>query len=198
MGGLPPGFRFFPSDEELVVHFLYRKASLLPCHPDIIPSLNLRHVDPWDLDGKALQGGNQWYFFTQRIQNRVSPNGYWVPVGIDDPITSSNRVVGMKKTLVFYIGQAPCGVKTDWVMLEYHLMDGSTNCSTSGSSTHSKRRSSRKRGHHRMVSENWVICRVYEASCDSVASFYSDETELSCLDEVFLSLDDLDEISLPD
>lgn len=40
----------------------------------------------------------------------------------------------------------------------------------------------------------WVICRVYESnSCDS------DENELSCLDEVFLSLDDLDddEISLP-
>lgn len=39
----------------------------------------------------------------------------------------------------------------------------------------------------------WVVCRVYERDEDD------DEngTELSCLDEVFLSLDDLDEISLP-
>ncbi|KAJ0870293.1 putative transcription factor NAM family [Helianthus annuus] len=48
---LPPGFRFSPTDEELVVHFLQRKASRLPCHPDIIPDLGLYPYDPWDLDG---------------------------------------------------------------------------------------------------------------------------------------------------
>nr|GEW22291.1 hypothetical protein [Tanacetum cinerariifolium] len=47
---LPPGFRFRPTDEELVVHFLQRKASLLPYHPDIIPDLDLYPHDPWDLD----------------------------------------------------------------------------------------------------------------------------------------------------
>ncbi|KAF2574715.1 hypothetical protein F2Q70_00000576 [Brassica cretica] len=46
---LPPGFRFFPTDEELVVHFLHRRASLLPCHPDVIPDLDLYPYDPWDL-----------------------------------------------------------------------------------------------------------------------------------------------------
>jgi hypothetical protein len=48
---LPPGFRFCPSDEELVVHFLHRKAALLPCHPDVIPDLGLYPYDPWQLDG---------------------------------------------------------------------------------------------------------------------------------------------------
>jgi hypothetical protein len=48
---LPPGFRFCPSDEELVVHFLHRKAALLPCHPDVIPDLDLYPYDPWELDG---------------------------------------------------------------------------------------------------------------------------------------------------
>lgn len=48
---LPPGFRFFPTDEELVVHFLHRKSSLLPCHPDVIPDLDLYPYDPWDLPG---------------------------------------------------------------------------------------------------------------------------------------------------
>lgn len=48
---LPPGFRFYPTDEELVVHFLHRKAALLPCHPDVIPDLDLYPYDPWDLDG---------------------------------------------------------------------------------------------------------------------------------------------------
>jgi len=40
----------------------------------------------------------------------------------------------------------------------------------------------------------WVICRVYERDNDDDDG---DGTELSCLDEVFLSLDDLEEISLP-
>jgi len=48
---LPPGFRFYPTDEELVVHFLHRKASLLPCHPDVIPDLEVYQYDPWELDG---------------------------------------------------------------------------------------------------------------------------------------------------
>lgn len=48
---LPPGFWFCPSDEELIVHFLHRKTSLLPCHPDVIPDLHLHPYDPWDLDG---------------------------------------------------------------------------------------------------------------------------------------------------
>lgn len=40
----------------------------------------------------------------------------------------------------------------------------------------------------------YVLCRVYERDEDEGDD---DGTELSCLDEVFLSLDDLDEISLP-
>jgi len=51
---LPPGFRFYPTDEELVVHFLHRKASLLPCHPDVIPDLDLYPFDPWQLQGILL------------------------------------------------------------------------------------------------------------------------------------------------
>lgn len=51
---LPPGFHFCPTDEELVLHFLLRKASLLPCHPDIIPDLDLCLHDPWEFNGMLL------------------------------------------------------------------------------------------------------------------------------------------------
>lgn len=38
----------------------------------------------------------------------------------------------------------------------------------------------------------WVICRVYERSC-STSGEEDGGMELSCLDEVFLSLDDDDD-----
>lgn len=40
-----------------------------------------------------------------------------------------------------------------------------------------------------------VICKVFEQRNDDDDG--DNDTELSCLDEVFLSMDDLDEISLP-
>ena len=45
----------------------------------------------------------------------------------------------------------------------------------------------------------WVICRVFEHSCDNNDDGDDDDDgiELSCLDEVFLSLDDFDDVSFP-
>uniref|UniRef100_A0A0A9FYS5 NAC domain-containing protein n=1 Tax=Arundo donax TaxID=35708 RepID=A0A0A9FYS5_ARUDO len=202
MGGatnLPPGFHFFPSDEDLVVHFLRRKVANLPCRPDIIPTVLLHRYDPWELNGKALQAGNQWYFFSHAAQSRTSPNGYWNPIGADETVTSSGSIVGLKKTLIFCTGEPFKGFKTNWIMHEYHLLDGGYNVSSSStsSSSSSNRKSQRKRVHSSTESNNWVICRVFESSCGSQVSFHDEGTELSCLDEVFLSLDDYDEVSLP-
>ncbi|WOK96403.1 hypothetical protein Cni_G05110 [Canna indica] len=143
------------------------------------------------LAGKALQGGNHWYFFSQAVTgvNKISPSGYWMPAGARETITSSGRDVGIKTTLVFYIGEAPHGVKTNWVMHEYRLLDG---VAISSRTNYSHSSSSMKRGSKKRSDVNLVVCRVHEASF-----FHVEETELSCLDEVFLSLDDLDEISMP-
>ncbi|XP_004504766.1 NAC domain-containing protein 104 [Cicer arietinum] len=183
---LPPGFRFYPTDEELLVHFLHRKASLLPCHPDVIPDLDLFPYDPWELHGRALEEGNQWYYYSRRTQNRITNNGYWMPMGMEEQVvtTSTNKRLGIKKYYVFHLGQTPNGNKTNWIMQEYRLSDSAS----SSRSSSSKRKSQPKSEHSR-----WVICRVYESDDDEDG----DGTELSCLDEVFLSLDDLDEVSLP-
>lgn len=49
--GLPPGFRFHPTDEELIVHYLRNQATSRPCPVSIIPEVDIYKFDPWQLPG---------------------------------------------------------------------------------------------------------------------------------------------------
>lgn len=53
MGGasLPPGFRFHPTDEELVGYYLRRKVEGLEIELEVIPVVDLYKFDPWELPG---------------------------------------------------------------------------------------------------------------------------------------------------
>jgi len=51
---LPPGFRFRPTDEELVVQYLRRKALGVPLPAAVIPVVrDLYSLDPWDIPAAA-------------------------------------------------------------------------------------------------------------------------------------------------
>ena len=92
---------------------------------------------------KALFGEKEWYFFTPRDKkypncsrpNRVARPGYWKVTGAYKPITAkgSNKRVGIKKALVFYVGKAPKGNKTNWIMHEYRLADVNRSAKKKGS-----------------------------------------------------------------
>lgn len=93
-----------------------------------------------------MEEGNQWYYYSRRTQNRISNNGYWMPMGMDEQVvtSSSNKRVGMKKYYVFHIGEAPHGNKTNWIMQEYRLSDSSSSSSS--------RSSSKRKSHPKSVS----------------------------------------------
>ncbi|KAK6134641.1 hypothetical protein DH2020_031566 [Rehmannia glutinosa] len=128
---LPPGFRFHPTDEELITYYLLKKV--LDCNftSRAIAEVDLNKCEPWHLPGKAKMGEKEWYFFSLRDRkyptglrtNRATEAGYWKATGKDREIYSSKTcsLVGMKKTLVFYRGRAPKGEKSNWVMHEYRL-----------------------------------------------------------------------------
>lgn len=48
---LPPGFRFHPTDEELIIYYLKRKINGRQIELEIIPEVDLYKCEPWDLPG---------------------------------------------------------------------------------------------------------------------------------------------------
>lgn len=72
--------------------------------------------------GKALSSESIYYFFNKMTENRATKSGYWKELHIDKPVfTSAGNKVGIKKYLLFFIGDAPAGFETAWMMQEYHL-----------------------------------------------------------------------------
>ncbi|KAL8147826.1 NAC domain-containing protein 72-like [Apium graveolens] len=154
---LPPGFRFHPTDEELMVNYLYPKVAGQIFAFNSIGDVDLYKYDPWVLPSKAsLLGDKEWYFFSPRDRkypngsrpNRVAGSGYWKATGTDKFISSQGKNVGIKKALVFYIGKAPRGSKTNWIMHEYRLLDPQRRA-----------RSSRL--------DDWVLCRIYKKNSNA-------------------------------
>ena len=48
---VPPGFRFHPTDEELVGHYLRKKVASQKIDLDVIRDIDLYRIEPWDLQG---------------------------------------------------------------------------------------------------------------------------------------------------
>ncbi|CAN6294192.1 unnamed protein product [Urochloa humidicola] len=128
---LPPGFRFHPTDDELVGYYLKRKVDNLKIELEVIPVIDLYKSEPWELPEKSFlpKRDLEWFFFCPRDRkypngsrtNRATATGYWKATGKDRRIACDGGVYGLRKTLVFYRGRAPGGERTDWVMHEYRL-----------------------------------------------------------------------------
>ena len=128
---LSPGFRFHPTDVELVKYYLKRKVLGKKLPFNAIAEVDIYKYAPWDLpDMSCLKTGDLKWFFYCPIEkkyargarlNRATEYGYWKTTGKDRSVKYNEEVVAMIKTLVFHRGKAPRGDRTDWVMHEYRL-----------------------------------------------------------------------------
>nr|BBK93928.1 VNS transcription factor [Sphagnum palustre] len=155
---VPVGFRFHPTDEELVGYYLPKKVAAKTIDLDLIRDLDLYKLEPWDLHDlckvqadDSNQKQTDYYFFSRKDKkyptgnraNRATAAGFWKATGRDKPIhTKLQQLIGMRKTLVFYEGRAPHGIKTEWIMHEFRLDDGP------GMPAHED--------------GGWVVCRVFK------------------------------------
>ncbi|OMO61933.1 No apical meristem (NAM) protein [Corchorus olitorius] len=157
-----PGFRFHPTDEELVGFYLKRKIQQKSLPIELIKQVDIYKYEPWDLPKLAASGEKEWYFYCPRDRkyrnsarpNRVTGAGFWKATGTDRPIYSSDatKCIGLKKSLVFYRGRAAKGIKTDWMMHEFRLP------SLSDSSTPPKKLLDKTLP----PNDAWAICRIFK------------------------------------
>ncbi|KAJ1408814.1 NAC domain [Sesbania bispinosa] len=139
---VPPGFRFHPTDEELVGYYLRKKVASQKIDLDVI-----REIDLYQRCRIGYEEQNEWYFFSHKDKkyptgtrtNRATMAGFWKATGRDKAVYDKMKLIGMRKTLVFYKGRAPNGQKTDWIM-------------------HEPLKSEYSPKHE----EGWVVCRAFK------------------------------------
>ncbi|CAA0810700.1 NAC domain-containing protein 90 [Striga hermonthica] len=141
MDEMPPGFRFYPTEEELISFYLHNKldGKIGDDMNRVIPTLDIYQHDPTHLPnycGELCHGDTeQWFFFVARQEkevrggrpSRTTASGYWKATGSPTYVYSSSssnhsKVIGVKKSMVFYNGKAPNGRKTKWKMNEYRAI----------------------------------------------------------------------------
>jgi len=63
MDSLPLGFRFRPTDEELISHYLRLKINGRDSEVEVIPEIDVCKWEPWDLPGKKGEKEKSVLFF---------------------------------------------------------------------------------------------------------------------------------------
>ncbi|KAJ9566929.1 hypothetical protein OSB04_002895, partial [Centaurea solstitialis] len=151
---LPPGCQFFPSEQELVCHYLTLKNNGDHLGPNLIAEIDLYRFEPFDLPEAACflfgrEGKRKhWYCFAAmprvkrgRGEKRRAGGGFWKRSGsVKDVVGAGVQgvVLGTRKTFVFYLGDSiKTAVRTKWIMYEYALVD------------------------QKMADASYVLCRVF-------------------------------------
>ncbi|KAK4395566.1 NAC domain-containing protein 83 [Sesamum angolense] len=196
---LPPGFRFQPTDEEIVFQYLARKTFRIRCLLQSSPkstfsafirgSCQRPYIGNSDQDRYFFSNLHESNYQSVNRSSRTACGGYWKITGSDKQIVCSKRmpIVGIKRTLVFYKGKHPRAVRTDWFMHLYCI-------ALSGNVAHNiqQKRSSQKRGTKAEVDGNsrrrnydfMITGETSDTDSSSASSSSSCDSDSSVVSEV--------------
>ncbi|KAI7750170.1 hypothetical protein M8C21_019304 [Ambrosia artemisiifolia] len=128
LDALPIGYRFAPTDEELIRQYLEKKIKNEDVPKARISDADIYEDHPKELVGKYPQAiPDGWYFFTPRSRkypngdrpDRQAGPGYWKATGPDKIIKENEKRIGRRKSLIYHEGHGPSLTKTKWMMHEY-------------------------------------------------------------------------------
>jgi hypothetical protein len=145
---LPAGFRFCPSDEELVRDYLLKKAMGEELPWDGIGECDLYgEKPPWEICGN--QDSEKVYFFAKLKKlsknqvARTAGSGVWHENSSHHIYDEEGDVIGARKLFCFKVKDGSSMKRSNWVMHEFSLV-----------------------GEHEH-STNWVLCTLQKKGLES-------------------------------
>ncbi|CAN4098447.1 unnamed protein product [Withania somnifera] len=163
---VPPGFRFAPTDVELLQYYLFRKVHGQYITPGVIHDADVYQCNPIHLPGVLDKEEEFTYFFTRRerkyqkgsrsARNTKDGKGNWRMTSKHTPVYADENdiksCVGKKNTLVYNVktlkGQPD--EKTNWIMHEFEL-DHKLICSSTSSHPAQEKKFN-----------DLIVCRIYK------------------------------------
>ncbi|KAF2313119.1 hypothetical protein GH714_009373 [Hevea brasiliensis] len=110
---VPPGFRFHPTDEELVDYYLRKKVASKRIDLDVIKDVDLYKIEPWDLQELCKIGTeeqNEWVF-KKRMPTMRKVGEYDSPCWYDDQVSFMPELDSPRRitqTYASYLHHYPC------------------------------------------------------------------------------------------
>ncbi|XP_010906173.3 NAC domain-containing protein JA2 [Elaeis guineensis] len=157
------GWRFQPSEDELLDSFLRKKILGQPLSYHMIVEADVYGDDPKNLTAQYSMANRdrEWYFFTSTTRkhpgasdssqaSRRAGAGRWkARQRIKTVLDSDHKVLGSKQCFC-YRERCPSGgeTKTTWLMEEYSIPDLRRKAGASGINGSNKL-------------DEWVICKIY-------------------------------------
>ncbi|PON81026.1 NAC domain containing protein [Trema orientale] len=155
---LPLGYRFCPTDEELLTYYLAKKVFKQPdMPPNNIQEVNLYDYSPQELhEIYGAPNENELYVWTRRETrypngvsrrtSRTAGKGFWRTTITEKKIVDENGyIIGYKNALEYREGKGK-GTKTNWLMYEYIVTQ---NCASDTPQVKPRK------------IDEWVLCKIY-------------------------------------